>query len=94
VIIGRNGERDPAVAEEVILLFSNLYDILSSDELNFGLSKYRSFKEKAAFAEKMRSAANALDPLSTGYARITYAQAFVKCAQVANNMLISDMKDQ
>jgi hypothetical protein len=94
VIIGGNGERDPSVAGEVIQLFGSLYDILSSDDLNFGLNKYRSFKAKDEFLEKMRSAVSALDPVGTGYAKITYAQAFVKCAQVENNILISDMKEQ
>lgn len=94
VIINSNNERYPEIAEEVVYLFSRLYDILSSINLNFGLDKYASFRDKDSFLEKMRSAVAALDPVGTGYSKITYAYAFVKCATVANNMLIADMKNQ
>jgi hypothetical protein len=94
IIIDSNNERYPEIANEVVYLFDCLYDILCSTDLNFGLDKYPSFREKDSFLEKMRSAVAALDPIGTGYSRITYAYAFVKCATVANNMLIKDMKDQ
>jgi hypothetical protein len=94
VIIDANYQRYPEIAEEVVYLFSCLYDILSGVDVNFGLDKYASFRDKDSFLGKMRSAVAALDPVGTGYSNITYAHAFVKCAAVANNMLIADMKNQ
>jgi hypothetical protein len=94
VIINSNKERYPEMAEEVVYLFGCLYDIMSNADMSFGLDKYKSFREKDSFLGKMRSAVAALDPTGTGYSNITYAHAFVKCATVANNMLIADMKEQ
>jgi hypothetical protein len=94
VIINGSGEKFPSVVEEVVYLFDRLYDILANDDMSFKISKYQSFRDKDAFLEKMKSAIAALDPNGTGYSKITFAYAFVKCAQVANNMLITDMKNQ
>jgi hypothetical protein len=93
VLVDSNNEKFPVVAEEVISLFGNLYDILTSDEASFQLNKYPSFREKESYIEKLRSGISSLDPISTGLRKITYANAFVKCAEVSNHLLITDMRN-
>jgi hypothetical protein len=93
VVIRGDGTKNESSKAEVLALFDKLYEILSSDDLSFKLNGYKSFRTKEDFMSKMNAAFSALDPVGSGYDRITYAYAFVRCAQVANTMLIADMKN-
>jgi hypothetical protein len=94
VFVTSANEKNHAVGEEVLSLFGSLYDILAAEDSNFQLNKYPSFNEKEGYIEKLRSGMSSLDPVSTGLRKITYANCFVKCAEVSNYLLILDMKNQ
>jgi hypothetical protein len=93
-IISNSGEKSPGVVEEVVYLFGSLYDILLAEDTGFQLNKYASFRDKESYIEKLRAGVSALDPVSTGLRKITYANAFVKCAEISNHLLITDMRNQ
>jgi hypothetical protein len=93
-IISSGGDKFPGVVEEVVYLFGNLYDILVADDTGFQLNKYASFRDKENYIEKLRAGVSSLDPVSTGLRKITYANAFVKCAEVSNHLLITDIRNQ
>jgi hypothetical protein len=93
VLVDGDNKKFPHVLEEVLYLFGSLYDILISDETNFQLEKYPSFRDKEIYIEKLRAGISSLDPVSTGLRKITYANAFVKCAEVSNYLLVTDMRN-
>jgi hypothetical protein len=93
-IVTGAGEKFPGVIEETLYLFGSLYDILVAEEAGFQLNKYASFRDKENYIEKLRAGVSSLDPVSTGLRKITYANAFVKCAEVSNHLLITDIRNR
>jgi hypothetical protein len=94
VIINSSGDKFSGIVEEVLYLFSSLYDISVADETGLQLNKYASFRDKDSYIDKLRAGVSVLDPVSTGLRKITYANAFVKCAEVSNHLLVTDMRNQ